>query len=71
MSQEFGNIPYPMQSSAQASWKMVGWKTVKLWVDDAFLEDIMEILVDENFDEGSMELELDPQDDPDDENIGD
>ena len=71
MLQEFGNIPYPMQSSAQALWKMVGWKTVKLWVDDALLEDIMEILVDENFDEGSMELELDPQDEPDDENIGD
>ena len=50
---------------------MVGWKTVKLWVDDAFLEDIMEIRVDENFDEGSMELELDPQDDPNDENIDD
>ena len=44
---------------------------MKLWVDDAFLEDIMEIRADENFDEGSMELELDPQDDPNDENIDD
>ena len=41
------------------------------WVDDAFPDDIMDILVDEDFDEGSMELELDPQDDSDDENTDD
>ena len=42
-----------------------------VWVDDAFPDDIMDILVDEDFDEGNMELELDPQDDSDDENIDD
>ena len=41
---------------------MVGW---------TFPNDIMDILVDENFDEGSMELKLYPQDDSDDENIDD
>ena len=41
------------------------------WVDDAFPDDIMDILVDEDFDKGSMELELDPQDDSDDENTDD
>ena len=47
------------------------WLDGKRWnflVDDAFPDDIMDILVDEDFDEGSMELELDPQDDSDDEN---
>ena len=34
-----------------------------VWVDDAFPDDIMEILVDEDFDEESMELKLDPLDD--------
>ena len=34
-----------------------------VWVDDAFPQDIKEILFDEDFDKGSMELELDPQDD--------
>ena len=42
-----------------------------VWVDAAFTDDIMDILVDEDFDEGSMELELDPQDDSDDEDIDD
>ena len=40
-------------------------------VDDAFPDNIMEILVDKYFDEGSMELKLDPQDDSDNENIDD
>ena len=31
-------------------------------VDDASPDDIMDILIDQDFDEGSMELELDPQD---------
>ena len=31
----------------------------------------MDILVDKDFDEGNMELELDPQDDSNDENIDD
>ena len=34
-----------------------------VWVDDAFPDDIMEILVDEDFDGESMELKLDPLDD--------
>ena len=38
-------------------------------VDDAFPDDIMEILVDEDFDEGSMEPKLYPQDDSNAENI--
>ena len=38
------------------------------WVDDAFPDNIMNILVNKDFEEGSMELELDPQDDSDDEN---
>ena len=42
-----------------------------VWVDGAFPPDIMETLVDEDFDEGSMELELDPQDDSNAENIDD
>ena len=42
-----------------------------VWVDDAFPDNIMDILVGEDFDEGSMELELDPQDDSDDENTDD
>ena len=42
-----------------------------VWADDAFPDDIMEILVDEDFDEGSMELELDPLDDSNAENIDD
>ena len=42
-----------------------------VWVDDTFTDDIMEILVDEDFDEGSMELELDPQNYSDGENIDD
>ena len=40
-------------------------------VDDAFPDNIMEILVDKYFDEGSIELKLDPQDDSDNENIDD
>lgn len=40
-------------------------------VDDAFPDNIMEILVDEDFDEESMELQLHPQDDSNDENIDD
>ena len=42
-----------------------------VWVDDTFPDNIMDILVGEDFDEGSMELELDPQDDSDDENTDD
>ena len=42
-----------------------------VWLDDAIPDDIMYILVDQDFDEGSMKLELDPQDDSDDENIDD
>ena len=42
-----------------------------VWVDDAFPDDIMEILVDEDFNEGSMELKLDPQYDSNAENIDD
>ena len=42
-----------------------------VWVDDAFPDNIMEILVDKDFVEGSMELDLDPQVDSDDENIDD
>ena len=41
------------------------------WADDALPYNIMDILVDEDFDEGSMELELDPQEDSDDENTDD
>ena len=41
------------------------------WVDDALPYNIMNILVDKDFGEGSMELELDPQDDSDDENTDD
>ena len=35
-----------------------GWieKSETVWVDDAFADGIMELLVDEDFDEGSMEL---------------
>ena len=33
-----------------------------VWVDNASPDDIMDILIDQDFDEGSMELELDPQD---------
>ena len=40
-------------------------------VDDVFPDNIMEILVDEDFDEESMELQLNPQDDSNDENIDD
>ena len=42
-----------------------------VWVDDAFSDDIMEILVDENFDKWSMKLQLDSHDYSDDENIDD
>ena len=42
-----------------------------IWVDDAFPDDIMDIFDEKDFNEGSMELELDPQDDSDDENIDD
>ena len=42
-----------------------------VWVDDAFPDNIMEILVDKDFVEGSMDFELDPQVDSDDENIDD
>ena len=42
-----------------------------VWVDDAFPDDIMEILIDEDFNEGSMELNLDPQYDSNAENIDD
>ena len=42
-----------------------------IWVGDAFPDDIMDIFDDKAFNEGSMELELDPQDDSDDENIDD
>lgn len=41
------------------------------WVDDTFPDDIMEILVDQYFGKGSMELNLDPQNNCDDENIDD
>ena len=41
------------------------------WVDDALPYNIMNILADKDFGEGSMELELDPQDDSDDENTDD
>ena len=41
------------------------------WVDDTFPDDIMEILVDQYFGKGSMELKLDPQNNCDDENIDD
>ena len=40
-----------------------------VWVDDAFADGIMEILVDEDFDEESIELKLDPQDDSNAENV--
>ena len=40
-----------------------------VWVDDAFPDDIMEILVDEDFNEGIMKLKLDPQYDSNTENI--
>ena len=40
-----------------------------VWVVDAFPDDVMEILVDEDFDEGSMEPKLYPQDDSNAENI--
>ena len=50
---------------------MVGSKTEIVWVDDAFADGIMEILVDEDFDEESMELKLDPQDDSNAENVDD
>ena len=59
-------VEYP--SIIENGW-MENGETV--WVDDAFPDDIMDILVDEDFDEGNMELELDPQDDSDDENIDD
>ena len=41
-----------------------GWmeNTEIVWVDDAFPDNIMEILVDEDFVELSMELELDSHD---------
>ena len=42
-----------------------------VWVEDAFASSIMEILVDEDFDEVSMELKLDSQDDSNAENIDD
>ena len=42
-----------------------------VWVDDAFPDDIMDIQVDEDFDEGNTELKLNPQDDSDDENVDD
>ena len=42
-----------------------------VWVDDAFPDNIMEILVDEDFDKGSTEVELDPQDDSNARNIDD
>ena len=72
MSQGFRNVSYSMQSSTQVSWRMVWMENGEIiWVDDAFPDDIMDILVDEDFDEGNMELELDPLDDSDDENIDD
>ena len=42
-----------------------------VWADDAFAVGIMEILVDEDFDEVSMKLKLDPQDDSNAENTDD
>ena len=42
-----------------------------VWVHDAFANGIMENLVDEDFDLGSMELKLDPQDDLNAEKNGD
>ena len=42
-----------------------------VWVDGAFPDDIMEILVNEDFYEGSMELQLDSHDDSNAENIDD
>ena len=61
-----------MQSSTQVSWRMVWMENGEIiWVDDAFPDDIIDILVDKDFDKGNMELELDPQDDSDDGNIGD
>ena len=42
-----------------------------VWVDDAFPDDIMDIFVDEDFEEVNMELELDPQADSHDENTDD
>ena len=41
------------------------------WVDDAFPDDVMEILVDEDFEKESMELKLDSQDDSNAEDIDD
>ena len=41
------------------------------WVDDAFPDDLMEILVDEDFEKESMELKLDSQDDSNAEDIDD
>ena len=61
-----------MQSSTQVSWRMVWMENGEIiWVDDAFPDDIIDILVDKDFDKGNMELKLDPQDDSDDGNIGD
>ena len=72
MSQGFRNVSYSMQSSTQVSWRMVWMENGEIiWVDDAFPDDIIDILVDKDFDKGNMELELDPQDDSDDRNIGD
>ena len=72
MSQGFRNVSYSMQSSTQVSWRMVWMENGEIiWVDDAFPDDIIDILVDKDFDKGNMELELDPQDDSDDGNIGD
>ena len=34
-----------------------------VWVDDAFTDHYMENLVDEDFDEGSIKLKVDHQDD--------
>ena len=50
-----------------------GWieKSETVWVDDVFVDGIMELLVDEAFDEGSMELKWDLQDDSNAENIDD
>ena len=42
-----------------------------VWVDDAFADSIMEILVNEDFDKGSVELKLYPQDESNAENIDD
>ena len=61
-----------MQLSTQVSWRMVWMENGEIiWVDDAFPDDIIDILVDKDFDKGNMELELDPQDDSDDGNISD